>query len=124
MFGDTVSITIGSIQRTYARAWVPEFAKVIAAGNTAVRKWTNATDEVSSVFRVSHEGDKSGVARHVFQIIDDVVDEDGIQRRRRVHLVIEHDKAVSELAPVKTLALGLAAAIDSATVDSILGNSL
>lgn len=121
MFSDTISVTVDSVQRDHTRAWDAAFSKQIAAGNTSIRK-AGITDGESLV-RVSHE-ESSARKRHLAQMVETIVDSDGVTRVRKVHLVVEYDDTVAEKAAANLLADGFIAALNSTFVDNLLGDSL
>jgi len=76
---DTLSVTVNTVERTYVKAYVPHYAKQLAANNTVALK-ADITDATlgagTSYLRISHEN--SGVTgRHLVSIEDWYADESG-----------------------------------------------
>lgn len=117
---DSFTVTVDGSARTYTKAFVPKYAKQLAAGNTVCAK-ADITDGVS-VARVSHES-QGGVQRHLVSFEDIRIDANGDEHIQKVHRVLscKDNDPVSE-SGLELLSAGVDTWLDTAGIQSSIVN--
>lgn len=113
------TITVDSAARTYKKAYVPQYAKEIAKGNTLCLT-ADITDGVS-ILRISH--DKSnGVNRHLVSLEDRVTDADGKLHVVKLHTVLSAEDVPDEETRLVDLSVGFETWLSSTVIKASVIN--
>jgi hypothetical protein len=117
---DTFTITVDGEARTYTKAFVPKYAKQLAAGNTVCAK----ADLVGGVsyMRVSHES-QGGIQRHLVSVEDKYIDGEGNESIDKVHRVLScKDTDPAAEARLELLSAGVDSWLDTAGLQTSIVN--